>query len=91
MKREDYFNLMDCVSEEDITEMMQYCRSGQFSDREEEIVMTKQNHAESESKRGKGIAAAVAAVLVCANVAGGDAHNEKMLKQYKEHIFYMGH
>lgn len=71
MKREDYFNLMDCVSEEDITEMMQYCRSGQFSDREEEIVMTKQNHAESESKRGKGIAAAVAAVLVCANIAGG--------------------
>ena len=30
-------------------------------------------------------------VFMSANVAGGDAHNEKMLKQYKEHIFYMGH
>ncbi len=30
-------------------------------------------------------------VFMSANVAGGDAHNEKMLKQYKDHIFYMGH
>jgi Uncharacterized protein containing SIS (Sugar ISomerase) phosphosugar binding domain len=30
-------------------------------------------------------------VFMSANVADGDAHNEKMLKQYKDHIFYMGH
>ena len=72
MKREEFFTIMDCVSEEDAAEMMQYCRSEQLPDREEEIVMTKHtDHAESGGKRSKGIAAAVAAVLVCANVAGG--------------------
>lgn len=30
-------------------------------------------------------------VYVSANVPGGDEHNAKMLKEYKEHIFYMGH
>ncbi len=29
-------------------------------------------------------------VFMSANVEGGDAHNAKMLEQYKEHIFYMG-
>ncbi|GHU68232.1 hypothetical protein FACS1894184_09710 [Clostridia bacterium] len=30
-------------------------------------------------------------VFVSANVEEGDAHNAKMLAEYKEHIFYMGH
>ena len=30
-------------------------------------------------------------VFVSANLDSGDAHNKKMLKQYKDHIFYMGH
>lgn len=30
-------------------------------------------------------------VFMSANIDGGDAHNKEMLKQYKNHIFYMGH
>ena len=30
-------------------------------------------------------------VFMSANVEGGDIHNERMLEQYKEHIYYMGH
>lgn len=30
-------------------------------------------------------------VFVSANLEGGDAHNQKMLARYREHIFYMGH
>ena len=72
MKQEDFFKIMDCASEEDIADMMRYHRSRLVPDREEEIVMTKYTErAESESRHGKGIAAAVAAVLVCANIAGG--------------------
>jgi uncharacterized phosphosugar-binding protein len=36
-------------------------------------------------------AGAVPPVFVSANLDHGDAHNKAMLKQYKEHIFYMGH
>ena len=72
MKQEDFFRIMDCASEDDIADMMRYHRSRRVPDREEEIVMTKYTErAESESRHGKGIAAAVAAVLVCANIAGG--------------------
>ena len=30
-------------------------------------------------------------VFISANLDGGDAHNQAMLKKYKDHIFYMGH
>ena len=30
-------------------------------------------------------------VFVSANVPGGDEHNAKMMAEYKDHIFYMGH
>jgi uncharacterized phosphosugar-binding protein len=30
-------------------------------------------------------------VFVSANVEGGDAHNAAMLREYRSHIFYMGH
>ena len=35
-------------------------------------------------------AGGVAPVFVSANLEGGDAHNKKMLAEYKDHIFYMG-
>ena len=34
-------------------------------------------------------AGGVAPVFVSANIDGGDAHNQKMLETYKDHIFYM--
>ena len=36
-------------------------------------------------------AGGVAPIFMSANVDGGDEHNKKMLAQYKNHIFYMGH
>jgi uncharacterized phosphosugar-binding protein len=33
----------------------------------------------------------IAPVFVSANLDHGDVHNKKMLSQYKDHIFYMGH
>lgn len=36
-------------------------------------------------------AGGVAPIFMSANVDGGDEHNKKMLAQYKDHIFYMGH
>lgn len=35
-------------------------------------------------------AGGIAPVFVSANLDGGDAHNQAMLAQYKDHIFYMG-
>jgi len=36
-------------------------------------------------------AGTVPPVFVSANLEGGDEHNRKMLEEYGEHIFYMGH
>lgn len=36
-------------------------------------------------------AGAIPPVFMSANLDGGDEHNKKMLKQYQDHIFYMGH
>ncbi len=33
---------------------------------------------------------AVPPVFVSANIDGGDAHNQRMLEEYRDHIFYMG-
>ena len=71
MKQEDFFKIMDCASEDDIADMMRYHRSRQLPAREEKIMMTKHTQTDSGMFRSKGVAAAIAAVLVCANVAGG--------------------
>ena len=72
MKQEDFFRIMDCASEEDITEMMQHRRFRQVPSGEEEITLKQTKQKEIRMTR-KGVAAgtAVAAALLALNVGGG--------------------
>ena len=80
MKPEDYFKLMDCVSEEDITQMMQTRRSRQLPTGEEETMEHSVYHENSDypekkeirmTRRGLASGTAVAAVLLALNVGFG--------------------
>lgn len=75
MKQEEFYQIMDCASEQDITEMMQYHRSRRFSRRKENITMTEQMMTGSKPivrHRHRGYAAAaVAAFLLALNLGGG--------------------
>ncbi len=72
MKQEDFFKIMDCASEEDITEMMQHRRFRQVPSGEEEITLkqTKQKEIRM-TRRGVAAGTAVAAILLALNVGGG--------------------
>ena len=72
MKQEDYFRIMDCASDEDITEMMQHRRFRQVPSGEEEITVkqTEQKRIRM-SRRGAAAGTAVAAALLALNVGGG--------------------
>ena len=74
MKTEDYFKIMDCASEEDITEMMQHRRFRQIPSGEEDTM--KQSDQQEKSvfrmtRRGVATGSAVAAALLALNVGLG--------------------
>ena len=71
MKQEEYFKIMDCVSEQDVTEMMQFRRSRNSSGREQTAGMTELNGSEThDRKTGKLTAITAAAAFVCVTVTG---------------------
>ncbi len=74
MKTEDYFKIMDCASEDDITEMMQHRRFRQIPSGEEDTM--KQSDQQEKSvfrmtRRGVATGSAVAAALLALNVGIG--------------------
>lgn len=72
MKQEDFFRIMDCASDEDITEMMQHRRFRQVPSGEEEITVKQTEQKEIRmSRRGVAAGTAVAALLLAMNVGGG--------------------
>lgn len=75
MKQEDYFKIMDCVSDEDISDLMKHRRSRYIPAEKEEIVMAQSQHTEKNeiqmTRRKAMIGSAVAAVLLAVNVGGG--------------------
>ena len=71
MKQEEYFKIMDCVSEQDVTEMMQFRRSRNSSGREQTAGMTELNGSEKhDRKTGKLTAITAAAAFICVTVTG---------------------
>lgn len=72
MKQEDYFRIMDCASDDDITEMMQHRRFRQVPSGEEEITVKQTEQKKIRlSRRGAAAGTAVAAALLALNVGGG--------------------
>ncbi len=72
MKQEDYFRIMDCASDDDITEMMQHRRFRQVPSGEEEITVKQTAQKKIRmTRRGAAAGTAVAAALLALNVGGG--------------------
>ncbi len=72
MKREDFFTVMDCVPEQYVTELMQHRRPQKHTEQEQPGVMTEADGPRrTHGKSGRiAAAAAIAAGLVCVNLAG---------------------
>ena len=74
MKLEDYFKIMDCASEDDITEMMQHRRFRQIPSGEEDMMKQSDNQGKKAlrmTRRGVASGTAVAAALLALNVGIG--------------------
>ena len=72
MKQEDFFRIMDCASDDDITEMMQHRRFRQVPSGEEEITVRQTAQKKTRmTRRGAAAGTAVAAALLALNVGSG--------------------
>ena len=84
MKPEDYFKIMDCASEEDITEMMQHRRFRQIPSGEEDTMKQSEQQEKKVfrmTRRGVASGTAVAAALVLLNVGFGKFMLHKAAEQ----------
>ena len=96
MKQEDFFEIMDGASEQNITELMQHLRFRQIPAVQEDITMEQTDETRKKgirmTKRGMITGSAVAAVLLVLNIGlggyllSGSKHQDELLSTINEEI-----